>query len=602
MCGFLTFFTKKLNKQRARNVLDLYNHRGPDEDGIYEENQVFLGHKRLVVVDPEHGKQPYRFGPYVMVYNGELYNTEDIRKDLIASGYVFEGHSDTEVLIKAYAKYKEECVEKLNGIFAFVIYNTKERSFFAARDRVGVKPLYYYYKEGELSFSSEVKGILKYFDLNKIDYNGLQELLGLGPSHTPGSGIYKDVEELRPGYCMKFKNRTMKIWRYWNVTSMDHKDDFNTTTEKVGSLFEDSVRRQLISDVPLCTFLSGGLDSSAITAIAKKYKPDLETYSIDYHDNQKYFKANNFQISDDKDFIELLVKKLDFKHNYCVIDNDELAYKLKDAVLFRDLPGMADIDSSLLWFSEEVKKRYTVALSGECADEIFGGYPWFYGEDHVKEGTFPWLRDLDHRVDLLNDKYQSELKLNDYVQEKYNMTLKETPLNGDETNEERKHKQLTYLNMLWFMTTLLDRKDRMTMGASLEVRVPFADHRLIEYLYNVPWEMKFHSQMEKGLLRKSLEGVVPKEILYRKKSPYPKTHNPEYTNIIKGILSNSLKRNDTILTELFDTKKLQTLIDTNGDAFLRPWFGQLMTGPQLMAYLYQIDFWFREYNLNIVEK
>ncbi len=599
MCGFIGIQSNDINQVKAYHVLQSLNHRGPDEEGVFFEENTYLGHRRLVVVDKEYGKQPYVFKNLVMIYNGELYNTEELRKDLIKKGYTFNGHSDTEVLIKLFYEYKENCVQKLNGIFAFVIYDVTTKNMYCFRDRVGVKPLYYYYKNQAFMVSSEIKTILKYYDIHHIGLNGLQEILGMGPSHSPGNGIYQDVFELRPGHYLILKNNKIKIRRYWQLTSHPHLDDFKTTVEIVRFLLEDSIKRELVSDVPLCTYLSGGLDSTAITLISQKYKPDLETYSIDYINNNQYFNANKFQVAQDSDFIKLVVERYRINHHSCIINNTELADTLKDAIKFRDFPGMADIDSSLYWFSTQIKPKFTVALSGECADEIFGGYPWFYST--YKDGGFPWLSNLDKRSQLLNDTYQKKLRIPEYVDAEYRRALREVPLNGDEMLDDIKHKRLSYINMLYFMTTLLDRKDRMTMGASLEVRVPFADHRLIEYLYNVPWQMKFYNNMEKGLLREAVKEIVPKEVVYRKKNPYPKTHNPEYEAIVKSLLETSLQNKNSILYELFDKKALKDLLTTNNDTFNTPWFGQLMTKPQLIAYLFQFDFWFNEYNLNIIE-
>lgn len=599
MCGIIGIISKNINSIKAYQVLQKINHRGPDEEGIYYCNNVYLGHKRLVVVDKFHGKQPFIYKNLIMIYNGELYNTDELRNTLKTKGYSFLGHSDTEVLIKMYFEYGKDCCNKLNGIFSFVIWDNQKKELFACRDRVGVKPLYYYHNNDEFMVSSEIKTILNYYDINKITLEGLQEILGLGPSHSPGNGIYKDVHELRGAHFLKLKNNKIIIKRYWQLKSKEHLDNFEITVDKTRYLLEDSIKRQLVSDVPLCTFLSGGLDSTAITLIAKKYKPNIESFSIDYRDNKKYFNANDYQVSLDNDFISLIINKYKIKHKKFIIDNEQLAKTLKDALILRDMPGMVDIDSSLYWFSKQIKNEFTVALSGECADEIFGGYPWYYRKSD--SNTFPWLVDLDERNKLLNNKYQRLLNLNEYVKEKHKLILNEVPLDKTESIEEKNHKELFYLNLIYFMTTLLDRKDRMTMGASLEVRVPFADHRLIEYLYNVPKDMLYYQKMEKWLLKEAVKDIVPIEIIKRKKNPYPKTYNPEYTNLVKKLLEGCLNKKDSILYEIFDKKALNNILNDNSKLFNRPWFGQLMTRPQLIAYLYQIDLWFKEYNLNIVE-
>lgn len=602
MCGIFGVVNYQLNEVKTpydMSCVQAVLHRGPDEGGNFYDKHVFLGHRRLSVVDIEQGKQPMAFHHYTMVYNGELYNTEEIRQELLEAGYTFKGHSDTEVLLKAYVCFGEKVVEKLNGIYAFAVWNSKDQSLYVARDRAGVKPLYYCLLPDGLIFASEQKQILQYTRKNEITLEGFKELLGVGPSHTPGHGLYKGIEELKPGYYMKLSAGHVELTQYWELEANEHKDDFETTVAKTREILLDAIKRQLVSDVPLCTFLSGGIDSSAITAIAASEMKNLHTFSIDYEDNLKYFKKTDFTVSQDSDFIKLISDLNHTNHHYCVISNQDLADALTDAVHFRDMPGMADVDSSLYWFCKKIKEDFTVSLSGECADEIFGGYPWFYREP--MNGMFPWLRDLAIRNTLLKPEWQEKLDLVGYATERFNESVAMAPILEGDSDLNNEKRQLTYLNTKWFMTTLLDRKDRMSMGASLEVRVPFADHRLMEYLYNIPWEMKFYGGMEKGLLRKALEGVLPDEVLYRKKNPYPKTHNPHYTELIKTLLREALSDSDSILHEIFDEQKLWALANTNEEIITRPWFGQLMTQPQLIAYLYQFHVWFKEYHMSFVE-
>lgn len=589
MCGITGWVDYKRSLEGERDVVtkmaETLAKRGPDDNKVWIKGNVAFGHKRLIVVDPEGGKQPMTClkdeTNYAICYNGELYNTEDIRKELLRRGYTFKGHSDTEVLLASYIEWKEECVDHLNGIYAFAVWDEQKEQVFIARDRLGVKPLFYKYDSGRLLFGSELKAILAHPDVKaEVTLEGLSEIFGLGPSRTPGHGIYAGIKELRPGHAMTFSKNGLCIWRYWNVESKKHEDSFEETVEKTRFLLQDAITRQLVSDVPLCTFLSGGVDSSAITAIAaKEYersgKGQLHTYSVDYEDNDKYFKANAFQPNSDAPFINLMTETFQTTHHRCVISNEKLAEYLTEAVLVRDLPGMADIDSSLLWFCREIKQDFVVGLSGECADEIFGGYPWFYREDDLQSSAFPWMRSTEAREQLLKKEWRNKLNLQQYVQRRYEESIQEVPILEGESPLEAKRRQLFYLNMVWFMTTLLDRKDRMSMGASLEVRVPFADHRLVEYAWNIPWEMKMYKNREKGLLRKVLEDVLPHDILYRKKSPYPKTHNPHYTKAVTVWLQNLLMDKGSILHELFDKEQLNGLIQSGGSAFQTPWFGQL---------------------------
>lgn len=584
--------------------------RGPDETNLWTDTHVGFGHKRLIVVDPEGGRQPMvkrKEGyQYSICYNGELYNTEDIRKVLHTKGYSFNGHSDTEVLISAYIEWAEECVHYLNGIYAFAIWDSKREQLFIGRDRLGVKPLFFTEHHKGLIFASEIKAILAHPEMKtELDSEGLADIFGLGPSRSPGSGVFKGIKELRPAHALTFSKNGLKIWRYWNVKSAEHRENEKETAEKVRFLVTDAVTRQLVSDVPLCTFLSGGLDSSIITAIAAEGfktegKGQLHTYSIDYEGNDQFFTSNEFQPDSDGEYIQMIKGRFNSSHHSKIISQQQLVDNLMEATHVRDFPGMADIDSSLLWFCKEIKKDFVVSLSGECADEIFGGYPWFHRKQDLDRTGFPWMRSISERQNLLKPHWQDKLKLNDFVLEKYRQTINETPVLEGETLEESRRRELFYLNIIWFMTTLLDRKDRMSMGASLEVRVPFADHRLVEYVWNIPWEMKMYRGREKGILRKAFEGVLPEEVLYRKKNPYPKTHNPEYTAAVKKMMVDILEDKSSVLHEFFNKMDLINLIESGGSSFKEPWFGQLMTGPQLLAYLIQLHVWFKDYKINIV--
>jgi asparagine synthase (glutamine-hydrolysing) len=616
MCGItgwvdfkrnMTLETASLNK-----MTDTLSKRGPDDTNIWTATHVGFGHKRLAVVDLIGGKQPMMRDKdgfqYTICYNGELYNTEDIRKELLLKGYSFSGHSDTEVLLNAYIEWAEECLNHLNGIFVFAVWDGKKDQLFIGRDRLGVKPLFLKELNSGIVFGSELKSILANPEVKvEIDREGLSEVFGLGPSRSPGQGVFKGVKELRPGHALTFSRNGLKVWRYWNVKSEKHLDSFEDTVEKVRSLVKDAITRQLVSDVPLCTFLSGGVDSSAITAIAANaYKAEgkgpLHTYSIDYEGNDQYFQANEFQPDSDHKYILMMANTFSTQHHHRVITQDKLVEDLIEAVHVRDLPGMADIDSSLLWFCREIKKDFVVSLSGECADEIFGGYPWFYREEDLNRVGFPWMRSTTARQNLLRNDWQEKLKINDYVMQKYSESVAETPLLEGESSTEKKRRELFYLNQNWFMATLLDRKDRMSMGASLEVRVPFADHRLVEYAWNIPWEYKNYGNREKGLLRKALEGILPDEVLYRKKSPYPKTHNPRYTEAVTKWLHEILQDKNSVLYEFLKKEELQKLVESKGSSFKEPWFGQLMSGPQLLAHLAQIHIWFNDYKIQIVDR
>ncbi|WP_257349217.1 asparagine synthase (glutamine-hydrolyzing) [Pseudalkalibacillus decolorationis] len=615
MCGITGWINYKRDviseKKTIETMANTLNKRGPDAINCWRSPNAALGHTRLIVVDPKGGSQPMHktvnSRTYTIVYNGELYNTEELRKELVKKGYRFDSSSDTEVLLTSYIEWGESCVTNLNGIFAFGIWDETTNSLFIARDRLGVKPLFYSHMNHSLLFASELKAILKHPGMKtEVDRGGLQEIFGLGPSRTPGHGIYKGISELRAAHALRFNENGLKIWRYWDVESKKHTDTLDETVDHVRYLLKDAVERQLVADVPVCTFLSGGVDSSAISTFASRYfqqegRGALHTYSIDFEENDKYFKSNTFQPNSDSPWIKVMHDYLKSIHHSSVIDNGELVHYLKQAVHTRDLPGMADVDSSLLWFCEKIKNDFTVGLSGECADEIFGGYPWFYRRELLEREGFPWMHSTEERENLLKLEWTKKLNLRDYVKQRYQETINETPKLEGESDAEARRREMFYLNMHWFMATLLDRKDRMSMGASLEVRVPFADHRIVEYAWNIPWDMKMLGGQEKGILRKALEGILPNEILYRKKSPYPKTHHPVYTVLVKEWLHTIIQQKSSPLLEFMPKEKLMEIIETDGEAFKTPWYGQLMTGPQLIAHLAQINTWLEDYNVNVVD-
>ena len=611
MCGIvgLVNFHHKITKDEhiLKNMMNTLAKRGPDAEGSFISDNVLLGHRRLIVVDPEGGIQPMTKkvynNEYTLVYNGELYNTEDLRKELINLGYSFDSYSDTEVLLTSYICWGIDCISKFNGIFAFAIYDKKEKRVLIARDPMGVKPLFYSFINNNFIFGSEIKAILAHPSVDPIiDEDGLTELFSVGPALTPGTAVYKDIKEIKPGHYGIINKDGIKINQYWQIKAIENKETIDQTIEHTRDLLTDAIKRQLVGDVPLCTFLSGGLDSSAISAIAAneyaKKNKTLTTYSIDYEDNDKYFKSSLFQPTSDQYYATEMAKFIKSNHKTVTINHEDLVNSLKDAVIARDLPGMVDVDSSLLLFCKEVKKDYVIALSGECADEIFGGYPWFTRPELYNAKTFPWSRFIDNRIEILNPNLKS-LKIKDYADSVYNETLKEVPHLPDETPFEYRMKEIYYLNLRWFMVTLLNRKDRMSMANSLEVRVPFADYRIVQYAFNLTNETKLLDGREKGLLRKSLEGILPEDIIYRKKSPYPKTHNPIYTEMVCSAMREILDDKSSPILQLIDEKVVQNIVDTKGASYTTPWYGQLMAGPQMIAYFIQVNTWLKEYKVKI---
>lgn len=612
MCGILGWIDYKENLEDKFNVLNrianTLNNRGPDSKGTWISNNAIFAHRRLSVIDPVNGMQPmvvsHEGNTYVIVYNGELYNTNELRSILKLKGYHFNTDCDTEVLLNAFIEWKEDCVNRLNGIFAFGVWDVNNQNLFMARDRFGVKPLFFTEINNSFLFASELKALLKYSKVNPyINDEGLAEIFLLGPSRTPGNGVFKNIYELKPGHSLIFNNERLLIKKYWSLDSHAHEDSIEETIEKVRYLIIDSIQRQLVSDVPLCTFLSGGIDSSAITSIASRYYSknnlgNLNTYSIDYVDNDLYYKPNYFQPNSDKPYIDLVSQYSSTIHHNIVFGIPELVEALDIATTARDLPGMADIDSSLYLFCKEIKNDFTVALSGECADEVFGGYPWF-NDSEINVDTFPWLRFLDGRLKYFSAHLLNLINPHEYIRARYLDTLKEVPRLEGESKIDARRREIFYLTMNWFMATLLDRKDRMSMACGLEVRVPFCDHRIVEYAWNIPWEMKRYNNQEKGIMRAALKGLLPDEILNRKKSPYPKTHNPLYKELVGNKLLSIIEDSTSPILDFINIEEITNIINSKVDAFTKPWFGQLMTGPQFLAYLIQVNNWMKEYKVKI---
>jgi len=613
MCGITGWIDWNSDLTRESDNLermtDTLAPRGPDAAGTWITTHCALGHRRLSVMDPENGAQPMiRYtgdDQYVVVYNGELYNAPELKRELESRGRSFTTTCDTEVLLVAFMEWGRACVERFNGIFAFAIWDVTAQELFLARDRLGVKPLFFSNRDDLFIFGSEPKCILEHSSVKaEVGAEGLAEIFVMGPARTPGHGVYKDLSELKPGQCMVVNRAGVKTITYWQLRSTPHEHNVQQTAQHVRGLLEDTVIRQLISDVPVCTLLSGGLDSSALTTIAVNYyakngQGNVHTYSVDYRDNDKHFQAHAFQPNSDAPWIERMTSHLGTVHHSIQFDTPELVAALHHATLARDLPGMADVDASLLLFCHEIKKGATVAISGEAADEIFGGYPWFHREEALNADTFPWSLATKMRADLLSPEIAAWIKPEQYIGDRYADAVAEVPqLDGDDEVRKRM-RRMSYLNITRFMPTLLDRKDRMSMAAGLEVRVPFCDHRLVEYVWNIPWEIKASGDREKGILRQALQGILPDDVLWRKKSPYPKTHNPNYLTAVKGLLLDVLNDPSSPLLPLINAKKVRELAESESASSNIPWFGQLMSGPQLFAYLYQVNLWLKQYNVSV---
>ena len=579
--------------------------RGPDAEGTYFDEDAALVHRRLIVIDPEGGKQPMHSPDRntIIIYNGELYNTPELRTELMSRGHEFVGHSDTEVLLHAYLEWKTDAFSRLNGIFAFAIWEKRERRLTLCRDRLGVKPLFFAPIRNGLTFGSTIDTVLCHPEIEPaLDEDGLRTLLLLGPARPPESGVFRQIKSLLPGHFAVLTPEAFTDHTYWKLEAHEHEDDLPTTIERTHTLICDAARRQLVSDVPLACFLSGGLDSSILSMLtAKDYAArgeTLHTWSVDYRDNDKYFTKSIFQPNSDDSYIDQMVDFLGTHHHRVVLEPEALCAALLPATDARALPGMADVDSSLLLFCAAVKRGgTTVCLSGECADELFGGYPWYHREEILFEDTFPWSRSVGLRLGLLTP--DAVRNGEEFVRQHYRDTCDRAPKLSSDDKKAARMREMFVLNLDWFMATLLDRKDRMSMYSGLEVRVPFCDHRIVEYAYNMPWDFKSLEGREKGIVRRAFANELPKEIVYRKKSPYPKTFHPVYTRLCADYVCRIFEDNTSVAASLFDRNAVQKLMQ-RPESLAEPWFGQLMRTPQIFAYIIQLDRWFRHYHVKIV--
>ena len=598
ICGL--FAPRRITPEKVgtvRRMGETMRPRGPDRSGGYADLDVAFHHNRLAVMDPERGDQPMtvRYGrrAYTVVYNGELYNGDELRRDLSAHGVRLRTRCDTELLVYAYAVWGEDCLSHLTGIFAFAVWDRAEEKLFCARDPLGVKPFWYATPEGEFCFASEVKALLRHPSVKpRIGREGLWQLLYLTPVTLRSVPIFEGVFELRPGECLSVTAAGIRKRAYFRLFAAPFSESREECIAHTRELVTDAIRRQTESDVPLACFLSGGLDSSVVAGVAAEAFRErgevLATYSFEYEDNE--YAPTLYQPNRDDDYARLAARAFSTDHTVLVAPNDEVADLLYAATAARDLPGQADIDSSLLYFCREVRRRHTVALSGECADEIFGGYPWFYRPEMLSRDFFPWIHDPAARISLFRRESVQPDEGMAYLTEQYRAIVASVDTLDSDTPEMKQSRIASVLSQSYFMQSLLERKDRMSMANGLEVRVPFSDHRIAAYLYNVPWSYKYENGVEKALLREAMRDVLPDAIYRRKKSPYPKTHSRRYEAAVLSMLKERLARPHSPLAEMADPAKLRDLLDGGEDA---TWFGQLMARPQLLAWLCQFD-WFLE--------
>ncbi|MYW97970.1 asparagine synthase (glutamine-hydrolyzing) [Amycolatopsis rubida] len=555
ICGWADFGRDLSGESAIADAMtDTLCCRGPDARGTWLDPHAVLGHRRLAVIDLEGGRQPMarvRGGrtQAVLSFCGEVYNFQELRRELAARGHVFDTRSDTEVVLASYLEWGAGFPGHLRGMFAVAVWDPRRRELLLARDRLGVKPLYYQRTAEGLVFGSEPKAILAHpLGSRRVSAEGLCEILEM--VKTPERTAYSGMNEVRPGQLVRLTESGLRTSRYWELTAHEHVDDLPATVDTVRGLLEQTVSEQMVTDVPLCSLLSGGLDSSVITALAASRTGlaglgPLRTFSVDFGNPSAGFSPDAVRGEPDTPFARDLVAKVGARHAEVVLDSAELSRPgVRAAVLgaVDQPPGYwGDMWASLYLLFREVRRTSTVALSGESADELFGGYQWFRNPSAVTAHTFPWLTSGSVRyfggAGLLDRGLLEKLDLAGYRADRYQEAVSEAPELPGESAVERRMRQITYLNLTRFVQTLLDRKDRMSMAVGLEVRVPFCDHRLVDYVFNVPWAMKSFDGREKSLLRAAFEDILPASIVRRVKTPYPAVQDPGYERALRAGLA-----------------------------------------------------------------
>ncbi len=614
MCGIAGWlaFGQDLSYQRdvlERMTLTMAN-RGPDAGGLWIDGPVGLGHRRLSIIDLEGGRQPMlgRQGGKLaatITYSGEVYNFRELRNELRSRGHQFETDSDTEVVLRAYLEWGVAFTEQLNGMYAFAIWDARSQALHLVRDRMGVKPLYYYPTADGVIFGSEPKALLANPLVPRtVGASGLREIFEM--VKTPGHAIFEGMHEVLPGEFITVDRNGLKRHRYWQLEAREHTDDLQQTIAHTRDLLEDIVDRQIVADVPLCSLLSGGLDSSIITALASKKllaagKENIRSFSLDFVDHGGGFTGDAVRGTPDAPFVKDLVEKIRSTHGEILLDSREMADPQLRTSIIRalDLPPAfwGDMWPSLYRLFEEVRRHSTVALSGESADEVFGGYRWFHDPDAIGAQTFPWLTSVTGKYfdgkPLFSRGLMDKLSMSEFLGDSYQQALAEVPVLPGESATDVRMRQMTYVNLTRFVQTLLDRKDRMSMAVGLEVRVPFCDHRLVEYAFNIPWAMKAFDGREKSILRAATRDLLPASISDRVKSPYPSTQDPAYEAALRSDLAAIMADTHAPVRALLDAGQVK-------DTLARPLGSNSPMYDRMgMELAVGLNAWLNEYDVNL---
>lgn len=614
MSGFAGFagFNESLWEERylwgslGKRMGKRLSHRGPDENGTHVSQNCVFSQVRLALSDPLFGRQPLKAQrngqDYTIAYNGELYNGAQLREQLQQKGHSFDTVCDAEVALHAYMEYGDKAPGYLNGMFAFAVDDGEHNCLFLCRDRFGIKPLFYTFFAGRIIFGSEIKAIFEYPGIKPtVDAQGLKALFALGPSRPGGSGIFKDIYELKPGYTAIYSGQGFSCSQYYKLEGAPTGHSYSQTVARVRELLEDICEKQMSCDLPVCSILSGSLDSGIITALCgKKAKENgcvLCSYSMDYEDDRDFFAQNYPELCEQEYWAEISARQLETQHTSLNCGNNALFYSLYDAVIARDLPGMADSDSSLLYFCREIKRSHRAVIAPDCSDLVLGSYPWL--NSPMEQGRLPWSNSPFVSGDLLRPEIEMELDLKGYIGQFLESQPRAETAGMGLSPREQQYRQMLLLTTNCFMPALLERIDRCSMYSGLEIRLPYADHRLVEYLYSTPMEYKNRNGVGKSLLIDGAGDLLPKEILTRNSPPCRKPIDPRYLEMLKIKLNYILRDSLQPIHKLICSEKARELLRMDPGS-MTPWFGGLMPGHQLLAYLIQLNYWLLRYNVYIV--
>ncbi|BCH05721.1 asparagine synthetase B (plasmid) [Mesorhizobium sp. 131-2-5] len=584
ICGWIDFDRDLGGPDERRELADMtatMAYRGPDDEGTWIDGPAALGHRRLAIIDIHGGRQPMTLEEdgrpaLVLVYGGETYNYRELRQRLVALGHRFDTSSDTEVVLHAHLEWgrRDPCiaVSELNGMFAYALWDTAKRELLLVRDRLGIKPLYYYPTPNGVLFGSEPKAILANSLAERtMDAEGLRRALCSSSFADPYNSVFRGMHEVRPGHIVRVSRDGIQQTTYWQLSDSGHTDDVPTTVRRVRELIEDTVKRQLIADVPLCTLLSGGLDSSAMTALAARFSDErIRSFAVDFVGHTDNFIPGPARPTPDGPYVEDVAKFVGTDHTDITLSADELMDpNVRAATLHaRDLPlSMGDLDSSLYLLFRAVRQHSTVALSGEAADELFGGYRFFTDPTWVQADRFPWP-EVSESVALqsLDLGLVEKLDLPNYLDEQYRRALAEVPaLTGPFSADphERRMREVCYLFLTRYLPPLLDRKDRLSMALGLEVRVPYCDHRLVEYVFGTPWAHKTFDRREKSLLRAAIADLLPQSVVQRVKSAYPAIQDPTYDRMLRARFTALLNDRNAAVAPLLSVDGSHGLLNAN---------------------------------------